>query len=77
MERIPLTKSSLRQNLDAGKNRKQMSEQYGISVQQVGLALKAAGMDKVRPSTRKFELIDDEKEVTVEQEPVTAEVVTQ
>ena len=76
MERLNLTKSSLRKALDDGKNRKQMAEMFGISQGQIKMALQAVKLDKVRPSTRKFNIIDDE--AVVEEPQVVAEsVITQ
>jgi len=68
MERTPLTKKSLLKDLDEGMNRKQIGEKYGLSQGQIKLAVEAMGIEKVRPSTRKFVIVPDEEEI-VEQIP--------
>jgi DNA-binding transcriptional regulator LsrR (DeoR family) len=60
MEKIKIVKSQIKSEIENGMTRKELSEKYNLSTSNINKALKQLGLDKMRATTVKFEVEDDE-----------------
>ena len=72
MSKVKLTKSGLIQDLENGLNRSEMSEKYGLNLQQLQKAMRQANLLGRRAKKSVFELIDDTVEMPTIQQVVDA-----
>lgn len=72
MTKVKLTKSGLIQDLENGLNRSEMSEKYGLNLQQLQKAMRQANLLGRRAKKSVFELIDDTVEMPTIQQVVDA-----
>jgi len=69
MEIVKLSKRGLREDIESGMKRPQIAEKYQLPVTQVNKAIKMAGLNGMRAKTIKFELVDDEEIVEINEIP--------
>ena len=72
-ERVKLTVSGLKSDLENGLTRKDLCEKYNLPITQINRAMLSAGLKWAKAKTIGFELVDDT--IIPEVIPTVAEVV--
>jgi hypothetical protein len=58
-EKVKLSKEQLKSDIGNGFTRPEIAKKYNLSVGQIKKALEMTGLDKMRASSVKFEIVDD------------------